>query len=150
MHNWIELILWGSNLAQVFQVLGYWRILIKDRIIKVNLRHQFYALEISTLILWDLWKILDFNSSPELHRQRGGKKFYSSNFLFNQVDSSKKGNPSKTQEKPSASSRSSRFGFGSQIFQKTLGLVIKSRTDKQVFNFVFIFYNLNEGISYFA
>ncbi|PRQ57499.1 putative COPII coat assembly protein, Sec16 [Rosa chinensis] len=45
------------------------------------------------------------------------------------VDSSKKVN-SKTQQKPSASS-GSRFSFGSQIFQKTLGLVIKSRPDKQ-------------------
>ncbi|XP_004308474.1 PREDICTED: uncharacterized protein LOC101306474 [Fragaria vesca subsp. vesca] len=43
---------------------------------------------------------------------------------------SKKVNASTTQQKASASS-GSRFGFGSQIFQKTLGLVIKSRSDKQ-------------------
>ncbi|KAL6128991.1 hypothetical protein ACLB2K_072344 [Fragaria x ananassa] len=63
----------------------------------------------------------DFGKSPS---KRGGKKFYSGHVVFNQVDSSKKVNSSTTQQK-------SRFGFGSQIFQKTLGLVIKSRSDKQ-------------------
>lgn len=50
---------------------------------------------------------------------------------FFQVDSSNKENVSNTQEKTSTPS-GSRFGrFGSQLFQKTVGLVIRSR-DKQV------------------
>lgn len=48
------------------------------------------------------------------------------------VDSSKEADLSDKQEKASDSSRSSRFGhFGSQLFQKTLGLVLRSRPDRQ-------------------
>ncbi|KAL5571607.1 hypothetical protein UlMin_021204 [Ulmus minor] len=47
------------------------------------------------------------------------------------VDSSKKDNSSNTREKPPAPT-GSRFGrFGSQLFQKTVGLVIRSRPDRQ-------------------
>ncbi|KAH7519625.1 hypothetical protein FEM48_Zijuj08G0057000 [Ziziphus jujuba var. spinosa] len=48
------------------------------------------------------------------------------------ADSSKKANSSNTSAKPSVSSGSSRFGrFGSQLFQKTVGLVIRSRPGRQ-------------------
>ncbi|XP_071690032.1 protein transport protein SEC16B homolog isoform X2 [Rutidosis leptorrhynchoides] len=47
-----------------------------------------------------------------------------------QVDSSKENNAD-SQIKASSSSRFRRFGFGSQLFQKTVGLVLKPRQDKQ-------------------
>lgn len=48
------------------------------------------------------------------------------------VDSSKETNSSNTQEQASVSGGSSRFGrFGSQLFQKTVGLVLRSRPDRQ-------------------
>ncbi|TYH81431.1 hypothetical protein ES332_D03G200000v1 [Gossypium tomentosum] len=51
-----------------------------------------------------------------------------------QVDSSKETGPSNEQGKQSVSpgaSRFSRFSFGSQLFQKTFGLVLRPRPDKQ-------------------
>ncbi|KAJ6308730.1 hypothetical protein OIU76_018335 [Salix suchowensis] len=51
-----------------------------------------------------------------------------------QVGSSTEGTPSSTQSKASGSvgsSRFGRFGFGSQLFQKTVGLVLRPRSDKQ-------------------
>ncbi|XP_031269712.1 protein transport protein SEC16B homolog [Pistacia vera] len=48
------------------------------------------------------------------------------------VDSSKESNISDTQEQVAVSVGSSRFGrFGSQLFQKTVGLVLRSRPDRQ-------------------
>ncbi|XP_062175567.1 protein transport protein SEC16B homolog isoform X2 [Alnus glutinosa] len=48
------------------------------------------------------------------------------------ADSSKETNSSGTQQKALASGGSSRFGrFGSQLFQKTVGLVLRSRPDRQ-------------------
>ncbi|XVE76919.1 hypothetical protein DITRI_Ditri13aG0019100 [Diplodiscus trichospermus] len=48
------------------------------------------------------------------------------------VNSSNETNSSGTQEKAAVSSGSSRFGrFGSQLFQKTFGLVLRSRPDRQ-------------------
>ncbi|PON61160.1 COPII coat assembly protein, Sec [Parasponia andersonii] len=47
------------------------------------------------------------------------------------VDSSKKTSLSNTEEKPSASSGSRFSRFGSRLFQNTIGLVIRSRPDKQ-------------------
>lgn len=55
-------------------------------------------------------------------------------FVFDKVNSSNEAKTSGTQEKAAVSSGSSRFGrFGSQLFQKTVGLVLKSRPDRQVF-----------------
>ncbi|KAI9401709.1 hypothetical protein POPTR_001G157800v4 [Populus trichocarpa] len=51
-----------------------------------------------------------------------------------QADSSTQGTPSSTQSKASGSvgsSRFGRFGFGSQLLQKTVGLVLRPRSDKQ-------------------
>ncbi|KDP39874.1 hypothetical protein JCGZ_03405 [Jatropha curcas] len=51
-----------------------------------------------------------------------------------QVDSSKEGTSSSAQSKPSGSggaSRFGRFGFGSQLLQKTVGLVLRPRSDRQ-------------------
>lgn len=66
---------------------------------------------------------------------RGRDKLLTSDFFFfNQVDSFKETNSSDTQEKASVSGGSSRFGrFGSQLFQKTVGLVLRSRPDRQVY-----------------
>ncbi|XP_024996970.1 protein transport protein SEC16B homolog [Cynara cardunculus var. scolymus] len=47
-----------------------------------------------------------------------------------QVESSKE-NSADSQSKASGTSRFGRFGFGSQLFQKTVGLVLKPRQDKQ-------------------
>ncbi|XVF33549.1 hypothetical protein REPUB_Repub17cG0177800 [Reevesia pubescens] len=48
------------------------------------------------------------------------------------VNSSNEAKSSGTQEKAAVSSGSSRFGrFGSQLFQKTVGLVLRSRPDRQ-------------------
>ncbi|KAK8497854.1 hypothetical protein V6N11_027588 [Hibiscus sabdariffa] len=48
------------------------------------------------------------------------------------ANSSKEANSSGKQEKKEVSSRPSRFGrFGSQLFQKTVGLVLRSRPDRQ-------------------
>ncbi|KAJ4727188.1 Protein transport protein sec16 [Melia azedarach] len=48
------------------------------------------------------------------------------------TDSSKEADKSVTQEQESMSSKSSRFGrFGAQLFQKTVGLVLRARPDKQ-------------------
>lgn len=44
--------------------------------------------------------------------------------------------------KTGGTSRFSRFGFGSQLLQKTVGLVLKPRQGKQVFNLVH-FYDKN-------
>jgi hypothetical protein len=52
-----------------------------------------------------------------------------------QVDSSTEGTSSSAQSKasgPVVSSRFGRFGFGSQLLQKTVGLVLRPRSDKQV------------------
>ncbi|CAK7356373.1 unnamed protein product [Dovyalis caffra] len=52
-----------------------------------------------------------------------------------QVDSSTEGTSSSAQSKASGSAGSSRFGrfgFGSQLLQKTVGLVLRPRSDKQV------------------
>ncbi|XP_044491395.1 protein transport protein SEC16B homolog isoform X3 [Mangifera indica] len=47
------------------------------------------------------------------------------------IDSSKESNISDTQEKVAASGGTSRFGrFGSQLFHKTVGLVLRSRPDR--------------------
>ncbi|KAJ7003405.1 hypothetical protein D5086_006557 [Populus alba] len=51
-----------------------------------------------------------------------------------QVDSSTEGTSSSAQSKasgPAVSSRFGRFGFGSQLLQKTVGLVLRPRSDKQ-------------------
>nr|CAN66784.1 hypothetical protein VITISV_013511 [Vitis vinifera] len=51
-----------------------------------------------------------------------------------QADSSKEATSSNAQDNTSVSGRPSRFarfGFGSQLLQKTVGLVLKSRTDRQ-------------------
>ncbi|KAL4565648.1 hypothetical protein LXL04_029751 [Taraxacum kok-saghyz] len=47
------------------------------------------------------------------------------------VDASKENHPVDSQSKSSLSSRFGRFGFGSQLFQKTFSLVLKPRQDKQ-------------------
>lgn len=55
--------------------------------------------------------------------------------MNNQADSSKEATSSNAQDNTSVSGRPSRFarfGFGSQLLQKTVGLVLKSRTDRQV------------------
>ncbi|KAF5734901.1 hypothetical protein HS088_TW15G00398 [Tripterygium wilfordii] len=48
-----------------------------------------------------------------------------------QVDSSKEATSSSAQAKAGGTSRFSRFGFGSQLLQKTVGLVLRPRSDRQ-------------------
>ncbi|KAF5729847.1 hypothetical protein HS088_TW20G00212 [Tripterygium wilfordii] len=48
-----------------------------------------------------------------------------------QVDSSKEAASSSAQGKAGGTSRFSRFGFGSQLLQKTMGLVLRPRSDRQ-------------------
>ena len=70
---------------------------------------------------------------------RGRDKLLTSDFFFfNQVDSSKETNSSDTQKKASASGGPSRLGrFRSQLFEKALGLVSRSRPDRQVYEITF-------------
>jgi len=59
--------------------------------------------------------------------------WYNLGLLFYQVESPKESNSSEQHDNASTSGGSSRFGrFGSQIFQKTVGLVLRSRADRQV------------------
>lgn len=58
--------------------------------------------------------------------------WYNLDLFFYQVESPKESNSSEQHDNASTSGGSSRFGrFGSQIFQKTVGLVLRSRADRQ-------------------
>lgn len=88
--------------------------------------------------------ILYVTEMRESERETKGNNKKRYDFLYCQVDSSQEAISSNTHGKSSASSGSSRFGrFGSQLFQKTVGLIIRSRPDRQVsYKFSFSIFSL--------
>nr|XP_043629529.1 protein transport protein SEC16B homolog [Erigeron canadensis] len=74
-------------------------------------------------------KSAEGNSRRIMHNRSVSEPDFGRSPRQNQVDSTKE-NPPDSQSKVSTS-RFRRFGFGSQLFQKTVGLVLKPRQDKQ-------------------
>lgn len=75
-------------------------------------------------------KTAEGNNRRIMHNRSVSEPDFGRSPRQDQVESSKE-NSADSQSKASGTSRFGRFGFGSQLFQKTVGLVLKPRQDKQ-------------------